>query len=142
PAARLSDAIERACARSLDAVVVARDDIAPRFQAICRTEVVSNYPRLAVFGVPERTRAHNGQVRLVYIGLMSEDRGLAEVVQALALIEPDINVELLLYGTFSPAGFGEGLKALPGFERVRYGGWVEHRLVPRILAEADVGIVC
>ena len=142
PAARLIDAIERACARSLDAVVVARDDIAPRFQAICRTEVVSNYPRLAVFGVPERTRAHNGQVRLVYIGLMSEDRGLAEVVRALALIEPGIDVELSLYGTFSPATFGERLKALPGFERVRYGGWVEHRLVPRILAEADVGIVC
>ena len=34
------------------------------------------------------------------------------------------------------------MHALPGFERVRYGGWVEHRLVPRILAEADVGIVC
>ena len=138
---RLYNSLEKHISRQFDAVIVAREDIVPSFQRFRVPCVISNYPILSLF----RTSARNppvGPVRAIYVGGISEDRGITELVQAVSLLGADVPLHLDLYGTFSSTAYEGTVKSMSGFRRAAHGGWIDYARIPERLADADVGVVC
>lgn len=136
--ARIADRIERFGARRFDAIVAATPHIGAKFDDINpRTIVVNNYPLLDELGsgkpwtTPRRS--------IAYVGGMSEIRGLRNVVAAMEHV--DDGVELVMVGTFTDSSFEAELRAMPGWERIRYLGFGDRQQVRDALAECFAGLV-
>jgi glycosyltransferase involved in cell wall biosynthesis len=81
PAARITHAVETFAARRIDAVVAVNEHMAARFRRRgARAVAVHNFPPGEYVGV-ERPRPGVGAT-IVYLGLLSSDRGLATVFEA------------------------------------------------------------
>jgi glycosyltransferase involved in cell wall biosynthesis len=97
--------------------------------------VVPNYPLLAsVERIPIR---QDNKRKLIYVGGLSEDRGLLVMLKIAELLRDD-NVELELMGTFA---FPEDEKRILAIPNVRYLGNQNLRTVYRQLVEADLGLL-
>ena len=88
PVALLTAALETLTAWCVfDGIVAATPTISARFPSR-KTVVVRNFPELAfaVQGPPYRERKNN----IVYVGLLTELRGLREMMQAVGQLSPDL----------------------------------------------------
>ena len=140
--AAASDMAQRGLARWADGVVVATDDILNDLGARPALRFVApNYPRLAHFdgATPIPEIVADPRLRLVYIGGLSQSRGVPLMFDVMARLEPG-EAELLLGGIFSSRAFAAEVEArLPALaDRVRFLGRVARDDVPRYLASADV----
>lgn len=117
-----------------DAIVAVTDDIRHNFRRHPRAIVVRNYPILG----PVPPRKEGGPFNLVYVGELNAIRGVREMIEAAEKLG---DVGLLLAGTFGPASFEEEMRALPGWRRVEYAGYVDVLRSPEFFARADVGLV-
>lgn len=104
--------------------------------------VVPNYPRLSHFegAAPLAALASDPRLRLVYIGALSRNRGIALMLDVMEHLEPD-DALLLLGGIFSSPDFEAEITARLGAglsDRVRFLGRVPRGEVPRYLASAEV----
>lgn len=143
PLAGLVGVVQQLAARAFNLVVLARDDIRAAFRGHPRVEVVSNYPSrsLADSGAQPGTAMSGGPIRIAYVGGMSPVRGIRECVEALAALPPG-SASLDLYGRLAPADYAEAIRGLPSFAAVTLHGVIPYDQVPRVLARADIGIVC
>jgi len=123
PLAVLFNAFEKLLAQALDAVVVATEGIAEKFAQL-NPIVVHNYPDLKMLpNLSSPIREMNEKV-LVYIGGISELRGAREMVRALEHLSPVWDIRLDLIGKFEPPELEQELRGLPGYQRVRFLGWL------------------
>lgn len=126
-----------------DGIVTATDDISNNFTRHKRTISVKNYPVLSYFSSINRKCVNNeSSFTLVYIGGICEIRGIAQIVQALGLINSSRQVKLILCGKFYPTAFETRVRNLKGFEKVDYLGWIKTENIPEVLSKADAGVVC
>jgi glycosyltransferase involved in cell wall biosynthesis len=96
--------------------------------------VVPNYPLL----IPvERNRIKNNKRKLIYVGGLSEERGLLVMLKIAELLR-DHNVELELMGEFA---FPEDERLILASANVRYLGNQSLRAVYQRLVEADLGLL-
>jgi glycosyltransferase involved in cell wall biosynthesis len=125
---------ERITSAVWDHVIVA-DRYSARAFSNRPVSVVPNYPLLASV---ERfaIRQHNMR-KLIYVGGLSEERGLLVMLKIAELLR-DRNVELELMGTFA---FPEDEKRILAVPNVRYLGNQNLRTVYRRLVEADLGLL-
>lgn len=132
--------VESGCARVFDLVVVARDDIVPRFAWHPRVVAVNNYPMVEEFlrVLPSTPDAQEWPV--VYVGALSVSRGAYEMVDAIAQCPPEMR--LVIAGHFSPATLGSAVAVRPGFARVTVLGRISYAEVPQLMARSRAGIVC
>jgi glycosyltransferase involved in cell wall biosynthesis len=131
-------ALEQTSARALSAVVAATETIAVKFPPD-RTAVVRNYP-LANRQLAFANRKA-GRLRVVHLAAtLTEDRGITALVQAMGLLDDDI--ELVLAGRFIPPDYEARLAALPGWRRVRHIPSLPHEQVWDCYAGCDAGAVC
>jgi glycosyltransferase involved in cell wall biosynthesis len=138
PSARVFAWLEAAASREFAAVVAATPPIALLFPE-ARTTLVQNFPREHEFVqmAPEaRASDHHA---FVYVGAITERRGVDTMVRALELTRRD--ARLLLAGSFRPAALRAEMESRPGWERVRFEGWADRTKVGRLLAEARAGLV-
>lgn len=77
----------------------------------------------------------------VYIGDITDIRGLGEVVKAMDLLPRTMGVRLSLAGRFSPPEYELILKETEGWENVDFLGWLDRDKIKSLLAEARVGLV-
>jgi len=140
PLAAVFNAFEKLLATALDVVVVATEGIAGKF-AHLKPIVVHNYPDLEMLPNPS-ARHGGGEKVLVYVGGISKIRGAIEMVRALEYLNPTWDVRLDLIGKFEPLELKQKLQALPGYQRVRFWGWMQPEDVYAHLAKADIGLVC
>jgi len=141
PIAWLFDRWEKLACRYLDAVVVATEGIAAKFRNF-NPVVVHNYPDLEMLPNPSSApRRSEGKV-LVYVGGISRIRGAVEMIRALEYLAHIDGLRLDLIGRFEPPELEQELQALPGYQRVRYLGWLQPPEVYAHLNEANVGLVC
>ena len=68
------------------------------------------------------------------------ERGIRELVDALALLPASCELELRFAGTITPEYFAE-LQTRPGWKRVRYLGWQSRAQVAELLGSARMGVV-
>ena len=121
-------------------MVAATPPIARRFPS-ATTATVQNYPDIGQAptegaGTPLDAR----EDRAVYIGVLDKNRGVREIIQALAL-STNPKTSLILGGAFSGEGFEEDCRALPAWDRVDFRGWLDRAQVKTALGEAKVGLV-
>lgn len=136
-AAGFFEVVENVAARRMSAVVAATPHIRDRFARIgARSIAVCNFPRLEELVPAAPDVLPRRQV--CYVGGLAPVRGLRELVLA---IDAVAGVELALCGDFSDPAFEAELRALPGWSKVRYHGYVGRAEIGRVLAESSAGLV-
>lgn len=142
PLAMFFNLIEKLLAQAMDAVVVATEGIAAQFKGL-KPLVVHNYPDVARLPTPPaRADAEEAQERVViYIGKISKDRGVMEMVKAMEHLTHINRLYLDLLGNVEPPGLEDELRTLPGWCRVRMYGRVPLEAAYKALGKADIGIV-
>ena len=141
PLAWFAGAIERLSSRCFSAIVPATPGIRRRFGFRPRdTVVISNYPLLDVNVCRAQRPWSERSASVVYAGLISKDRCIGSVVQAMGLLPLGVKATLNLAGAFSPPGYAQELASTPGWSRVKVLGAVDHPEVARFLSEARAGL--
>jgi glycosyltransferase involved in cell wall biosynthesis len=140
PLAIVFNIFEKRLAKALDAVVVATEGIAEKF-AHLKPIVVHNYPDLRMLPDPSTERGKGKEKVIVYIGGISKVRGAAEMVRALEHLNPILDVRLDLIGRFEPPELEQKLQVLPGYQRVRFLGWLPWEVALERAQAAFAGLV-
>ena len=135
--------IEYLSSKLFDGIVTATDDILKNFSYHRRTISVKNFPIISNFSnIKGKKTNKNRLFSLIYIGGLSEIRGITQTIQALELIHSNKQVKLSLGGRFYPSYYENKIRRLEGFKKVEYIGWVDPEKIPELLSNSDVGIVC
>lgn len=120
-------------------VVAATERIAERYSEGAVT-VVRNYPRLRESDadkspIEERARS------LVYVGAISESRGVMQMLDAISSEAFPADWTLELAGSIVPTALEERLRQHPAWARIRYHGVVSPDEARDIVSTARIGIV-
>ena len=119
-----------------DAIITAEPAVASYFPR-SKTEVIRNFPKLEEFS--HITPYKNRPLRIVYVGGLTETRGIETLVHALDYVRS--NVELALAGNFVSNDFARSLRLLPGWSKTRYLGWLKRSEVVALLNQSRIGMV-
>jgi len=132
---RFTEKSENKNARKINAVVAATPFIRNRFIKINSNTIdINNYPDLSTF--PENTK-QNSQNALCYIGGISKERGIFQLLDALNIA----NAKLLLAGNFIPETIGDEIKSHTGWEHVVFHGYVSKTETTEIFKNSIAGLV-
>jgi glycosyltransferase involved in cell wall biosynthesis len=137
------DLLERVVVRFFDYVIYTTPFVGQRYQTMkVRSGPVENYPIVKL----SETFTRDPQERIIYLGGMSRIRGLAEVVEAFALVaKKHPGWELCLVGLSRPASFEQELRDLAGrlgvAANVKFVAWVPYEEKERLSAQASMGII-
>jgi glycosyltransferase involved in cell wall biosynthesis len=135
-AAALAEAV---AARTLDGIVVANPEVMPRFPAD-KAVLVQNYPVLDELVRHEAIPYRERQLRAVYVGSITGQRGMVEMIRAMEELRGWPEARLILGGTFAPASLIESARRMEGWERVDYRGFLSRPQVVGAMGEARVGL--
>jgi glycosyltransferase involved in cell wall biosynthesis len=131
--------IERIGSFFFDGIVAATPQIARRFPKR-KTVIVQNFPRL--HEEPHDTQCHSQRAQdLLYLGGLSRERGVLEMVKAMELLPEACQAKLNLAGVFSPESLKEKVARIKGWRRVHFLGWQKQEEVDRSLTLARMGLV-
>ena len=125
-------------ASQIDGIISVTENICNRFKK-ANTNVcfVANYPILSEIYLGSVMQHEKENNAICYIGGLFPTRGIKELVQALEYCDATLN----LAGAFSSAAFEEEVKALPGWAKVNFYGYVGKNEITKILLKSNVGIV-
>jgi glycosyltransferase involved in cell wall biosynthesis len=141
PLARVVELVEKACARRFSALAPATPTIAARFYDLNpNTVTIHNYailPARRNKPVPWKERP----LSVVYVGLISRERGIVEMIRAVELLADRLPVRLTLAGRFTTEGLRGELSRLPGWKHVDYLGVLDPVQIPNILEQSRAGLV-
>lgn len=143
--------VERWCLDRVDHVVVVVEESRDRLLRLGipanRITIVSNTPALARLdrrGSPEPLTARRDVIEVAYLGLMEEPRGIATLIQAVAIARASsLPVVLSLYGDGRERARFEKLARDLGLdqETVRFHGYVPYTQALCALEQADIGAI-
>jgi glycosyltransferase involved in cell wall biosynthesis len=142
--ARAVTLVERISSRYVDACIVTQPEVLSRLSR--STVVIGNPPRLdpALFARVKRLsksiRKDFSGLRAVYIGSITPERGLFEMVQALEIANAAVPVRLWLIGPCSRADL-RAATTLPGWQYVDYIAPQPQEQAFAYLLHADVGLI-
>jgi hypothetical protein len=137
-AARLAALIERVADSFFDAIVVANATSLARFRNP-RTVLVRNYADVREFARTVPAAAYEDRQPLVaYVGAISRERGLLEMVDAMALVQHE-GATLVLAGPM-PEDLLDVASTRRGWDRVVAAGWHSRDAVQDLLARSRIGI--
>ncbi len=129
--------LERIGSKFFNAVVTARPDISEKFFPY-HPVTVRNFPILPSSTVDEDISIEKTKKTVIYVGGMSEIRGIKPLIQAFEGLD---DYELWLLGRWSSIDFQNSCKKLKGWENVKYLGEVKAYQVFSYIEKADVGII-
>jgi len=124
--------------------VVVTPSIAKRFEELNRrTVIVHNYPYVRELvgegsAIPWKSRRQS----VAYVGGLSLQRAIREMVQAMALLPDSLDATLELAGPESKDDTSVAeLRRSPGWMRVRHHGFIDQRSTFQILQNVRAGLV-
>jgi glycosyltransferase involved in cell wall biosynthesis len=132
--------LENISAKIFDGIVAATPSIAKRFPK-SKTIIVQNFPIIPELTAGEEKNYNSRQNNIIYIGGLSEIRGIKEMVQAIDILPKTFNAKLVLAGNFSPPQLEDEIKNLSGWKYVDYKGWVSREEAAFLLSESRIGLV-
>ena len=128
---------ENYVAKRLDYVFTATPFIRDRFIQINPNAIdINNFPLLSE--LVEETSWEGKKREICYLGGITQVRGIAQLVDALAYL-PDVRLNLA--GNYSQASFETELKAKPSWSQVNEYGYVSRQETGRIMGQSMVGMV-
>jgi len=124
--------------RQFDGVIAATPYIRDKFLAINPRSVdINNFPLLGELDAQVSWADKAGEV--CYVGGIGRIRGIAEVVQAMSLVQS--GVRLNLCGLFFEPVVEQACKAMPGWLAVNEQGFVDRAGVRQVLGRSVAGLV-
>jgi glycosyltransferase involved in cell wall biosynthesis len=141
PLAWALEKTENFSAQHFAAVITATPAIAQRFATRnCNTIIIRNYPPLALPAANVMPWSER-PLSVVYAGLISRERGIVEMVRAMAMLPAQIPARLLLAGRFVNQALFHEVCRLPGWEKVDYVGVIDQTQVLELLGRARIGLL-
>jgi glycosyltransferase involved in cell wall biosynthesis len=143
---RLVSLVERWAVRRADHLLVVVEESAERLRRLGvlseRMTVVSNTPPLSDCTTPPPV-VERDPLRVVYLGLLEEHRGVGTLIDAAALLRNrGMRIEVDILGDGREAsGFRERTRALDLDGVVRFHGYVANAQAKRRIAGAHIGVV-
>jgi glycosyltransferase involved in cell wall biosynthesis len=137
-AALAVSALERVGTRLYDGIISATPFIASSFAPV-QSLVVQNFPINGELAVSEELEVR--QDLALYMGSMSDIRGITEMVQAMSLLSSRDSTKLVLVGRFSDQSFENLLRGMPGWARVEYHPWQDRKSLARMMSRCRVGLI-
>ena len=124
-----------------NAIVTVNEAVAAPFPR-SKTTVVSNFPRHCEFP-PLDGKNHEQQPNLaiIYVGGVSRQRGITQLVEAMPLVNQVREVRLRLIGPAESPEYLEEISQTRGWEFVDYLGVVKHESIPGHLSGGLAGMV-
>lgn len=132
--------VERVCSWFYDGIVITRPALYKHF-ARRKTMMVHNYPILGELATPGDAHYSARPPVIAYVGGGTPERGIRELVDAMALLPDDCPLELRIAGKISPPEYFADLQTRPGWKRVRHLGWQSRAQVAELLGSARMGVV-
>ncbi|AHB47213.1 glycosyl transferase [Hyphomicrobium nitrativorans NL23] len=120
-------------------ILAATPHIARRFPKR-KTHTIRNFPLHEELVASDATPYAMRAPHFAYVGKITVDRGIREVVDALPRIDK-AQVILDLAGAFDPAALREEIERMPGWRHVLDRGWVGREDIARMLGGARAGLV-
>jgi glycosyltransferase involved in cell wall biosynthesis len=123
--------------RSFDGIVAATPEIAKRFSNR-NTVIVRNYPLLSEFQTEPLLSYEKRPNRIVYIGGLSEKRGIREITNAISALPDDLSVRLDLAGSFGNSDLKDQILQN---NKVQFHGFLNRAEIQKLLSEVKIGLV-
>ena len=131
--------IERFATKFFDGVVTVTPTLVHRFSKRNVVEVC-NFPKLEEFSTSKREVKQSGSpVKIVYVGAISKERGIIEMLDALSYIRSGF--EFHLVGSFISQDLEASAKNHPNWHLVTYYGWQGREEISELLSTTDIGLV-
>ncbi len=140
PAAWLCEFLEVLGMIAFDNLIAATPAIARRFPKR-KAIVVQNFPIMEEVMHDHPTPIPDRPPNVIYVGEISRQRGICELVRAMSLVPAELNARLILAGKFIPATLESEVRALPGWDRVDFLGWRSRTEILEKLGQSRAGIV-
>jgi glycosyltransferase involved in cell wall biosynthesis len=140
----VADKAESTASSFFSGLVTVTPFIAQRFESRNkRTVVVLNYPREADFSSAEaETPWETRPPAVAYVGGVTLNRGLREMLVAMALLPQSLSAVLEIAGNAVPDhDRSDALASLPGWQRVRQHGILDRSGVAQLLTQVRAGLV-
>ncbi len=141
PASHAASCWERLAALLVNHVVIAEPGVYSRFQGRSNATLVQNYPRSEEFGPVEENPYESRGPLLVYVGGITEERGLFEMLDAIELLPSSLGVQLKLAGSFRPRALIEAARRRAAWRKTEALGWLGREKVGALLGRARIGLV-
>lgn len=119
-------------------ILAATEGVAKPYPAE-KTLVIKNLPIAGELGETDPAKISQRPKRLVYVGGLSEVRGIREIITAAGLCKTLDGLDLA--GPFETPAFEAEMKSLSGWRKVAYHGMQDRDGVARLLANARGGLV-
>lgn len=143
--------IEPLFCRFLDGIIIVDEGMAERYDKLNpRVAEVPNFPKLNFFERPNPEPSNAEDIKshfvVIYVGGMSEERGILELIKAVEKVSKENpQIRLLLFGKFLSGNFErycrEYIKTHRIEENIKLMGLVPYEDVPGYIRDADVGTV-
>lgn len=129
---------ERFLCRKFDGIVGATPFISKKFLEINKNVInINNYPKIEELQIIDKPQRILAQV--CYIGGISVERGIKEVVTALTLTKN--NVSLALAGKFHSVQLEQDIKQEKGWGKTNFIGFVGRKEIQELLSNTQIGLV-
>lgn len=148
PAARFFSRLLRWSPFLFDAVLLAEESYAPLFPARVNVHIIRNYALIPDPDFPFFDRYGsfdpNRELRLLYIGSLTEDRGLLKMIEMLEIVKQVFpNVWLDLVGKIRPRDLERRITDLTRRQgaRIHLHGYLDLRGMSHLLTRAHIGLI-
>lgn len=129
---------EQVLCRKFDGIVGATPFIADKFLKINKNVInINNYPKIEELQSINDPKRVNGKI--CYIGGISIERGIKEVVEALTKTKNNVN--LLLAGKFHSEKLEKDIKIEEGWQKTNFIGFVGRKEIQTLLSTTQIGLV-
>jgi glycosyltransferase involved in cell wall biosynthesis len=135
--------VENIFSRFFDGIITATDDILQNFAYHKAAVSIKNYPIVSYFsGVKQSSNVEQNIFNIIYVGGLSEIRGITQLVQSLEYVDSRKDIKLTLCGKFDSLNYSKKVKILKGYKKVEYLGYVSYNEILLIFTKMHLGIVC
>jgi len=130
-------AYENLCCRFFDLVLVVTDELKQHLPG--NVHAINNYP-LIPFAPPVR-QPSRGALKLVYIGLITQARGILNMIEAVKKVQVPATFDII--GHFNSAEFQRYVEAqIQGLDNIKYIPSIPYSSFFSQLVQYDVGMMC
>ena len=106
-----------------------------------KTVLVQNFPIIEELVTKEENPYELRPFDFAYIGRITRDRGVFEILQALSRLDFNESVKLQIAGNFYSVEMQKDLEITAGWSSVVYHGWIDRPTMANILGNVRAGLV-